>query len=242
MADRWDDSLRVAVQVLTRLPVAAPHLPLARAAPAFPVVGLGIGLAGASVFWVVSLGLPPVLAALASTAVTLLLTGALHEDGLADSADGLLGGRTIETRLAIMRDSRIGSFGALALLVVAGAKIACLSVLPNPEAAIVAAHASSRFWMLLPAAALPYARAEGLAGRLHAPGMAAMAGAAAVGLLPLLLLGGRAAPALLVSGAAAAAMLIALRRRLGGYTGDTLGATQQVTELAVLAAALWHAA
>ena len=241
--------LLAAVQVLTRIPVtvgpASAWGPdtLRHATRYMPLVGLGIGLVAAAVFAAARAGLPPVPAALLALAATLLLTGALHEDGLADCCDGFGGGRTRADALRIMRDSRIGAFGALGLAVVVGTKVACVAALPHPERALAAAAASSRFWAVLPPAVLPYARdadgGGGMAGAVAGPGGRDLLGAAACGLLPLLLLGPRAVPALLLAGLVAGALGVHARRRLGGYTGDVLGATQQLTEAAVLLAALW---
>ena len=234
-----------AVQLLTRIPVVVPFEPgaLHRAVRYMPLVGLMVGAVAASVFVAASRGLQPWPAALLSLAATLLLTGALHEDGLADCCDGLFGGRTAEDALRIMRDSRVGSFGVLGLVVVLGTKLACLATMPNPAIALIAAHAGSRFWAVLPPAVLPYARpsAQGAAAGLVAPATRDLAIAAVFGLLPLLLLQDRAVPALLLSGIAAVLLGAQVRRRLGGYTGDVLGAMQQVTEIAILLAAAWHA-
>ncbi len=233
----------VAVQALTRVPVVAPFGPdlLRQATRYFPLVGLGVGAVAAVVFWLANLGLPGVVAALLSVAATLLLTGALHEDGLADCCDGMFGGRTREAALRIMRDSRVGAFGVLGLGVVLGVKVACVAALPHAAGVLVAAHACSRFWAVLPAAMLPYARADGMAAGVARPGMVELVMAAGFGLLPLLMLGARAGAALVLSGLAALAVGAWARRRLGGYTGDVLGAVQQVTEAAVLLAALWRA-
>ena len=236
--------LLVAVQALTRLPVTAPHGPhaLRQAVRYFPLVGLGVGLVAAVVFWLAGLGLPPAVASVLSLAATVLLTGALHEDGLADCCDGLFGGRTRDDALRIMRDSRLGAFGVLGLLLVLGAKLALVAATPHADWALVAAHAAGRFWAVLPPAALPYARPDGMAAGVAGPDGMTLAIAAALGLGPLLLLGPQALPALLVSGGAALLFGLWVRRRLGGYTGDVLGATQVLTELAVLMAAAWRAA
>ena len=137
--------LLAAVQVLTRIPVTVAHGPdtLRNATRYMPLVGLGIGGAAAAVFAAARTGLPPAPAALLALAATLLLTGALHEDGLADCCDGLGGGRTRADALRIMRDSRIGAFGALGLLATVGTKLACLAALAQPEHALVAAAAAS---------------------------------------------------------------------------------------------------
>ena len=241
--EREGGLLLVAVQALTRVPVPAPHGPdlLRQATRYMPLVGLGVGSAAAGVFALAASGLPPAVAALLAVAATLLLTGALHEDGLADCCDGLFGGRTPEARLRIMRDSRIGVFGVLGLAVVLAVKVACVAALPGAGVALVVAGGASRFWMVTPGAVLRYARADGMARGVAGPGGVGLAAAAVLGLGPLLLLGPRAVPALVLSAAAALGVGLYARRQVGGYTGDVLGATQQLTEAAVLVAALWHA-
>lgn len=238
--------LLTAVQFLTRLPVPASvgHGPgqLDRAMRYLPLVGIGVGLVGAAVLALAGAGLPRPAAAVLSVAATLLLTGALHEDGLADTLDGLLGGATREDALRIMRDSRLGTFGAAGLAVALGLKVAALSALPAAGPALVAGHAGSRFFVVCVLAGLPYARAEGKAAAAGGVGATELAVAGCCGVLPLLLLGSRAAPALLLAAGLAWGMACWFRRRLGGYTGDGLGAVQQVTELAILLVALWRAA
>lgn len=236
--------LLVAVQALTRLPVRVAYEPgaLRRAARYFPLVGAGIGGVAALVMAAAQAGLPAWVAAALSLAATLLLTGALHEDGLADCCDGLFGGRTAADALRIMRDSRIGAFGALGLFTVLAAKLGSLAALPEPGWALVAAHGASRAWMALLPAVLPYARPDGMAAGVAAPRWIDAALAAGSGAACLLLLGPRAGAALGVSGLVAVGLGLYARRRLGGYTGDVLGAAQQLTELAVLLAVLWRAA
>ena len=157
--------------------------------------------------------------------------------------DGLFGGATREDALRIMRDSRLGTFGAAGLAVALGLKVAALSALPAAGPALVAGHAGSRFFVVCVLARLPYARADGkaapVAGRV---GVTELAVAGCCGVLPMLLLERRAAPALLLAAGLAWFMARWFRRRLGGYTGDGLGAVQQVTELAILLVALWRAA
>jgi len=235
-----------ALQFLTRLPVPAwvGHGPgqLDRAMRYLPLVGIGVGLVGAMTLAAAGAGWPQPVAALISVAATLLLTGALHEDGLADTLDGLFGGATRDEALRIMRDSQVGSYGAVGLIVALGLKVTALAALPEAGAALVAGHAFSRFMAVCVIAGLPYARTDGKAGPI-AGGVGALelAVAGVFGLLPLLLLGGRAIAALLMAGGLAWGMARWFRRRLGGYTGDGLGAVQQVTEVAVLLAALWRA-
>lgn len=200
----------------------------------FPLVGLLIGGALAALDWAAArLFSPAVVAALLVTA-TVLLTGALHIDGLADSADGLFGGHTAERRLTIMRDSRTGSFGVAAVAVALLLTDAALLSLPEParRGMLLLAPALGRWAMVLGVALFPYARPEGL-GRLyhqHArpwPMVAAGAGA----LLLSLAVFGPAGLALL-----AAASLVAMGggwfacRRLGGVTGDIYGAIGVLSE------------
>ncbi len=235
--------LLVAVQALTRVPVKAPFHPdsLRRATRYFPLVGLGVGLLAGLVFGAARIGLPPLAAAALSLAATLLLTGAMHEDGLADAADGLFGGRTRDDALRIMRDSRLGTFGVLALFVVLAAKLAVTASLRDPAPALVAAHAAGRFWAVLPPSVLPYARTDGMAAGVAGPSRTDLALAALFGLVPLLLLPGyQASAALLLSGLAALGVGAWSRQRLGGYTGDVLGATAVLTELTVLLVSAWR--
>ncbi len=234
--------LKLAIQTLTRLPVAAPFGPdaLRQATRYFPLVGAGVGLVAWAVFALARVGLPAGLASILSLGATLLLTGALHEDGVADCADALFGGRTRADALRIMRDSRVGAFGVLGLGIVLAAKVLAAASLDGGPA-LVAGHAAGRFWAIVSAAAMPYARQDGMAAGVAAPGATELGMAALFGLGPVLLLGPRAPAALLLSGAVALGLGAWARRRLGGYTGDVLGMVQVCTEAAILLAALWHA-
>jgi adenosylcobinamide-GDP ribazoletransferase len=257
--------LAVALQFLTRVPLPAP---LARrmgwdpgwlndSARHFPLVGLGVGAVGAAVLAAAAALWPPPVAVGLSMAATLLLTGAFHEDGLADCVDGLGGAVDRARALAIMKDSRIGSYGALALLLVLGLKAAALAALPLgwAAAALCAAHTLSRAVAVGLIRALPYAgdpaqaKAKPLARRVSTAGCAiAFAWAAALLGTLAVLQAGLAPYALPGPRAWGAAVLAALgvgwacgrwfRRRLGGVTGDTLGAAQQLSELAVILAVL----
>ena len=273
--------LLLALQFLTRIPVTgrlahwvgySPQL-LRASARYFPLVGAGVGVLTAAVLGLAWWLLPPVpaaawVAAVAALAAGLLLTGALHEDGLADTFDGLGGGTTPERALEIMKDSRIGSYGALALGVALLAKCALLASLLQIEPLLALlgllwGHTVSRcapLWLLYRhrhvgdragVKAKPLADGIGLGGLLWAAMWALLvllgSGAAAVVLgatlgATQLVQGGGSALALVValsaalSGAllAAAPMARWLLRRLGGYTGDGLGATQQAAELGLL--------
>jgi adenosylcobinamide-GDP ribazoletransferase len=219
------ESLRAATGFLTRLPVrsSAGEGFLVRAAAAFPVVGAGVGLA----------------AALAAVAV---LTGALHEDGLADFCDGVGGGKDRHDRLRIMRDSHIGAFGTLALILAVGLRaslIAAVAVPGGVTAAMIAAGAASRALLPTVMTLVPPARVGGLAAAAGKPGPAAtwiaLGVAALAAWLCLGFAGGLAAIA--AAGAATAAVALLAHRTLGGQTGDVLGACQQAAEIAVLAVA-----
>ena len=215
-----------------------------RASRAFPLVGVAIGVIVATVALATrAIGLPAPLAALLAVATGIAVTGALHEDGLADTADGL-GGRTRERRLAIMRDSAIGTYGVLALVVVVALKVAALeALLVRPLAAVlalVAAHAASRAALVWLWHATPPARSDGAAVGAGQPWWRSVRTAAAIAALAAL-------PALLALGpwatlsafAALVAVTLGLRRHarsLGGHTGDLLGTCVLLGETAVLVA------
>ncbi|MDR5652858.1 adenosylcobinamide-GDP ribazoletransferase [Ruixingdingia sedimenti] len=229
--------LRLALMVLTRLPagrLAAPP-PLGAAAWAFPVAGAIAALIPAGVFALAFAALPPLLAALLALAAGMAITGALHEDGLADLADGFGGGRTRERKLEIMRDSRIGSYGVLALILSVGLRAGALAAAPDAGAgalALVAVGTASRAPLAAVMAALPPARAEGLAAAAGAPSVPVWALSVALGLGALLAL---PAPGLSLAALALAVLAMAwlTRRQIGGHTGDSLGATQQAGEVAL---------
>jgi adenosylcobinamide-GDP ribazoletransferase len=213
----------------------------ARAAWAYPLAGMVIGgLAALAGVLAQGLGLPLPLVALVTLGVLVICTGALHEDGLADTADGLWGGWTRERRLEIMKDSHIGTYGVIALVLSLGARWAALWLLfgdgpATAAAAIVASAALSRGVMPCVMAVLPHARATGLS---HSQGRPAPA-TAAVGIgiafgLTLLLAGASGLWAAIWALIAAAAISRIAQVRVGGQTGDILGATQQVVEIAVL--------
>lgn len=237
--------LRLAVGLMTRLPVgriAEPVPGLAAAAWALPVAGGVAAVLPALVFWAAFALVPPGLAAALALAAGIAVTGALHEDGLADVADGFGGGATRARKLEIMRDSRIGSYGALALGLALAIRLLGLAAAPGGAAgalAILAVGPGSRAFLPALMAWLPPARGDGLAAT-GAGG--AWVAAAAIGLLPLALLPGPAVPIALLAVAAGGMALLA-RRQIGGFTGDVLGATQQVGELALwlALAALWRA-
>jgi adenosylcobinamide-GDP ribazoletransferase len=249
----WWADLKVALALLTRLPMGpsgdAEAPDIARAGRVMPLAGALIGLVGAAAFWLSGgLGLPPLVSGLVAVAATILFTGAFHEDGLADTADGL--GATAERarRLEIMRDSRTGTYGALALILSVGLRAAALAAIAASGAApgagavavaLISAHALARALPPAVMAWVPLARSDGLAAGAGRPEPAQAWFALGLGaLIALLLLDfGTAVAAMAAAGLAAGALVLLARARIGGYTGDVLGAIEQVGEVAVLLAA-----
>jgi adenosylcobinamide-GDP ribazoletransferase len=245
--------LFVCLGFFSRLPL--PLDPLAPGAGASGLPGRGwlVPIAGAILGAIAALalglaaeiGLPPMVSATLAVGALALATGALHEDGLADLADGFGGGATRARKLEIMRDSRIGAYGAIALTLMLVLRVAALAALIErgvgvAGAALVLAAAASRAFSLVPLALLPAARADGLgaaAGRLSGGDLAA---ASAVAAAIALVLGGAilgAGQALLAIGLALGATLAIAaiaRRQIGGQTGDVAGAAQQMAEVACL--------
>ena len=230
-----------AVQFLTRVPTPAlrgfqPDW-ISRSARYFPLVGLLVGGGCAAVFWAASLVWSGWLPALLAIAAGVLITGAFHEDGLADTADGLGGGTTIAKRLTIMKDSRIGTYGALALGLTLAIKAGALATLPAGLGAwsLVAAHGAGRGAAVLAMRALPYVGDAKTGKWKPSPAdlnLAEVLTALAIAGLPLALSpGGVVGLAVLTGAILALALAMLARRLLGGYTGDVLGAIEQVFEL-----------
>jgi len=241
--------LIVAVQFLTRLPVPAlrdfqPDW-TARSARYFPLVGASVGLISAGVFVAASQIWSGLLPALLAIAAGILITGAFHEDGLADTFDGLGGGQTPARRLEIMKDSRIGTFGVLALGLTLAIKVAALAESPVWIGALslIAAHAGGRVAAVTAMRLLPYAGdrdqakvkpvADGVTTGEVFVGLAF----AVLALIPLLLLAPIAtAIAVAIGGLFAASIALMASRLIGGWVGDTLGATEQLFEVGFLLA------
>ena len=263
----WIQDLQTGMSVLTRLPwpgrTASPDVdhsdefgdpgetnsssasdrtafrPLGRAVRVFPVIGALIGLAGGVTYAIAfGLGLPGLVAALIAVAVTALLTGALHEDGLADMADGFGGGRTREDKLALMRDSRIGAYGVLALLLVVAIKVGAVADMKTTGAAVaglIAAGAASRAVMPALMRWVPPSRTDGLSAMAGKPDRDPVwMGIAIAVVISVVLLSWTGIVALLVCGIGALVIAWLAKRQIGGQTGDVLGAAQQVTELLFL--------
>jgi adenosylcobinamide-GDP ribazoletransferase len=233
--------LLAAFQYFTRLPVPTwvghDQTLLDDSVRYFPAVGLVVGAVGAAVLLAAHILWPVPVAVAISMIATILVTGAFHEDGLADAADGLGGGFDRGRALEIMKDSRIGVFGATALVLALLLKFSILSATPVNRAALLlmAGHAVSRLGGVLIMARLPYARetadsrSKPLVQRVSTTSVAIAGVTAALPLVPLHLIG-------LAGGAAVAVTCLwwrhYLKLRLGGYTGDCLGAAQQLGECA----------
>lgn len=245
--------LLICLRFLSRFPVPSTARERALGATGFaaaaamaPVAGLVLALPPALVLGLASLlRLPPMADAVLALTATLALTGALHEDALADCADGFGGGRTRERKLAIMRDSRIGAYGAAALvlsLLLRASALASLAANPRHAAtALLAAAAVSRAACLAPPALLPAARADGAgmtAGGIGSSRLFVACGIAAAAAIGLGGLGHsgpcRVAVALAAAVATTWATCALARRQIGGQTGDVAGAAQQISEAAVL--------
>jgi len=236
------DDLTINLAFYTRLPLACGLIEgseLARAGWAAPFAGAIVGLMGAMAYWLArAVELPPWPAAALAVAATLMLTGCLHEDGLADMADAL-GGTSRERKLEIMRDSQLGTYGASALIASLVLRISALASLTTPASAAIAliiAHVAGR-------AAIPGfmrliapARSEGLSAGAGPAPRASAAVAAMVGIVAVMA-GLPWRCALLALAAAAAALFVIARlavKHFGGQTGDVLGAVEQGVEIAVL--------
>lgn len=235
-----------ALGLLTRLPIkvdfARAQARGARAAWAWPLAGALVGgIAGLIGLAAWALGLPPGFAAGLTLVTQVMLTGAMHEDGLADTADGLWGGYTRERRLEIMKDSAIGAYGTIALVLSLLLRFAVLSTLfaaGHALLALVAAGALSRAAMSITMSTLPNARGAGLSDSVGRPPRATAALGLGIALTLTLLITGPAAwlASALAAGLAALALAALARAKIGGQTGDILGATQQLAEISALAA------
>lgn len=234
--------LGAALTTLTRLPCRLRPLRadwLARSAKFFPLIGALVGaiaglvLVGAAQLW------PRPIPALLAVVAALLVTGALHEDGLADTADAS-GERDRDKKLAIMKDPRLGAFGALALIVVVALKVALLASLPALEAfaALVVAGSVSRLWAVVVMSRAGYAGRRDAAKLDHGiegPGRGEIALALVFAMLPLPFIDqGAALAGLALSALAAGLIALPVCRALGGYTGDVLGAVIATSEMAFL--------
>ncbi len=244
--------IRVALQFLTRIPVGGIEgfeaSWIERSAKYFPLIGALVGCVTALTLLVTSVVLPQPLPMLLGLAAAILITGALHEDGLADTADGLGaslgGGLTRERRLEIMKDSRIGTYGVVALIIVLALKAASLLALDPIMAGfvLIAAHAGGRLAAVVAMWALPYA-GDAAAAKVGPLTTGVSAAELAVALVLGLAAGFTVlAPATFLAAlatglTAAGCVAVISRRRIGGITGDVLGAIEQVFETVFMIAA-----
>ena len=239
--------LQASLTFLTRLrfaPVTPAGGAIAQAAWAFPIAGAVVALIGALVYWLAHrAGLPPFPCAALSVAATMLVTGCLHEDGLADTVDGFGGGGTRQQKLDIMRDSRIGAYGVCALALAIILRVSALASLATPGLvvpALFAAHGAARAMVAVFMFFIPPARSNGLSAAAGQPPRESAGAAVAIGIVilglclgPWLGLG-----ALLVLAVAAALLAWLSLTQVDGQTGDVLGAVEQVGEIVVLLIAL----
>jgi adenosylcobinamide-GDP ribazoletransferase len=250
MTDRWPrpvTDLAVALAFATRLPLAyvaeVAQGDIARASWAMPLAGAVVGAAAALAYAVaIRLGLPPSVAAALAIAAAMASTGAMHEDGLADTADAL-GGNDRARKLEIMHDSRLGTYGACALVLSVLLRWEALASVASPGAvalALIAAHTAARATLPSVMALVPPARSDGLAASFGAPPREAAALAVLIGALALVIcLGfGRGLVAAALLGAAAFVVARLSIKAIGGHTGDVLGALEQIGEVLVLLVAV----
>ncbi|MEC8104515.1 MAG: adenosylcobinamide-GDP ribazoletransferase [Pseudomonadota bacterium] len=233
----------IAVAFFTRIPVPSSvefsQANLNRASRYFSAVGWLIGLICGAVLWVFMLVFPQDVAVLLAMIISLLLTGCFHEDGLADTCDGLGGGWTTEQKLRIMKDSRVGTYGAAALWVSLTLKFVLLSQLLEPVLALIIAHPLSRIIPTLFIAVMPYvsdsdtSKAKPLAESGSWVDTAIAVGIGSVALLLVPVGSGGVGMLLAVLFVVGVLSFLFLKKQLGGFTGDALGAVQQVSELAL---------
>ena len=239
--------LKIGILFCTRLPLAHPDpiegRDLARASWAMPVAGALVGTLGALVYWIAhAAGLPALLASASALTATMAATGCLHEDGLADTADGFGGGNDRERKLEIMRDSAIGTYGACALAMSLILRSSALASIADPFSAamaLITTHASARAPLPAFMRLVPPARTDGLSADAGRPPWGSVA---AAGLLGMIALGLGLGPTTAFVGALAlssASVFMAWLsvKQIGGQTGDVLGALEQINEILILLAA-----
>jgi adenosylcobinamide-GDP ribazoletransferase len=243
--------LLAAVRFLTILPIPGSRgtleSDLARCVPWFPVVGLLLGVVAAAVAWVLVPHLPPMALAAVLVIVLLSFSGCLHLDGLSDAADGMLSSRPRERMLEIMKDSHTGAMGVVAIACVLLLKFACLASLPRCEVwrAAFLMPVAGRCALVWHMAILPYARSEGLGGIFYRsrPRLAAASSAMVLAAAACVLLGERGIVLWVACVVAVFFLSGYVYRKIGGATGDTLGAVCELVEIVpalAMAAGLMH--
>lgn len=236
-----------ALAFLTRIPVRSTTCTpeaIGRSASMFPIVGALVGIAEVLVLWMCRRAMPPTLTATVVVLTGVVLTGALHLDGLADMTDGFGGGRTREDVLRIMRDHEIGTYGAIALIITLVLQISAIANLIERDVAapfLVVAPTASRWAMVLLGRQLPYARPDAGLGRAltdHVRDREVWTSTALVLAITTVVAGGSGIVSLAVTLALTVGVGFACGRRIGGVTGDTLGANAVLCETMVLVAAV----
>lgn len=236
----WRRDVFLALSFFTRLPIPNASGPLGQAVRAFPFAGLIVGVIGALVYFLaMEIGLSGLLAALLSVAATGIVTGALHEDGWADVCDALGARGGTQQRLDILRDSRLGAYGGLALIFSTFIKVAAIANLGAPElvaGALITSHTLARGVLPLVMARMPLARDNGLAAHAGRPSLAAANGSLVIALIIAVIAVAPIAALVALLAALAATWVVAklAQAKFGGYTGDVLGAIEQVAEMAIL--------
>jgi adenosylcobinamide-GDP ribazoletransferase len=242
-ARRIAADLKISIAFCTRLPVRDPApagTDVARASWALPIAGAAVGVIAALVYFIASaVRLSPPLAAALALAASTAVTGALHEDGLADTADGFGGGKDRESKLAIMRDSALGTYGACALILSFLLRWSALAAIAHPVAAamaLITAHASARAPLPIFMRLVPQARSDGLSAAAGEPPGESAAAACMIGVIALLValgpLGGAIGVALLIGASLLMGRLS--RKQIGGQTGDVIGALEQINEIIIM--------
>ncbi|MDF2366115.1 adenosylcobinamide-GDP ribazoletransferase [Sneathiella sp.] len=244
----WVQDFTVALVFLTRLPIQPGFTfdmsALKTACRAFALIGLIVGGVSGTVYVLSAfMGLPLHVSAILAVAAQIIITGALHEDAISDVADGFGGGADKEKKLAIMRDSRVGTYAVAGLIVVISLKIAVLGSMSDPLfgfAFLVVAAALSRGLMTWALYLMPAARKDGLGHGAGRPDvMAPLVSTAICILIVILILGPQLGAIALMSGIVGACLMgLIAKRQIGGQTGDVLGAIQQVSEIFILVACL----
>jgi adenosylcobinamide-GDP ribazoletransferase len=236
--------IRTAIGLLTRIPVGridGHDDVLPRAAAYFPMVGAIVAGVGLGAWWVGATLLGPLAGAVLGVVATIVVTGAIHEDGLADTVDGFWGGATRDERLAVMRDSRLGTYGAIAVVGDILLRVALLAPYGTDDwldvgRLLLAGHVLGRAAPIALAATLPPARTGGLGARLTRPERPDLVIASVLVAAVAIGTAGWWAPVLIVAGGLSVGILgAAARRRIGGVTGDVYGAGVLLTNLAVAA-------
>ncbi|MEP5760093.1 MAG: adenosylcobinamide-GDP ribazoletransferase [Litoreibacter sp.] len=238
------NDLLIAGSLLTRIPLPQPVWPEdespARAAWTYPLAGFLIALlTGLVSLGLLNVGMPASFVAGIAIAISVLSTGAMHEDGLADCADGFWGGWDRARRLKIMKDSNTGAYGAIALLLAVGLRWTALTELFLAEwvwLPLLVSAIASRTCMVWVMACLPNAREDGLSNTTGRPSLLNAAIGSVWGILICVLLGWPSFVLICLAAVSTALWSRIALRKIGGQTGDVLGATQQICEITLLGA------